>query len=79
MAQRGFEPAVVHYVLDNGTVIEDYPDDFPYPSCLILSWVSGRPVHLVAAFDNEAQEVIIITVYEPDPRIWFDGFTRRNL
>ena len=78
MAQRGFEPVDIHYVLDNGIKIEQYPDDFPYPSCLVLSWVKGRPVHVVAAFNEDACETIIITVYEPDPEIWMDRFSRRK-
>jgi len=79
MAQRGFEPADIRYVLNNGTTIEHYPDDFPYPSCLVLSWLNGRPVHVVAAFNDEELEIIIVTVYEPDIQIWTDGFSRRKL
>ena len=31
-----------------GEVIEDYPDDRPYPSCLVLgSSSSGSPIHSV--------------------------------
>ena len=78
MAQRGFEPADIRHVLENGTIIEQYSEDFPYPSCLVMSWVDGRPVHVVAALDNDAQETIIITVYEPDSRVWDTGFTRRK-
>ena len=77
MAQRGFEPADIRIALDNGMIIEQYPDDFPYPSCLVMSLVDGRPIHVVAALNDEVKETIIITVYEPDPRIWGDDFTRR--
>lgn len=41
--------------------------------------IAGRPVHVVAACNELDQEVIVITVYEPDPKIWSDGFTRRIL
>ena len=78
MAQRGFEPEDVRYVLENGTPVEQYPDDFPYPSYLVMSLIDGRPVHVVAALNDEAGETIIITVYEPDQRIWENGFTRRK-
>ena len=78
MAQRGFNPSDIHYAFDNGTIIEQYPDDFPYPSCLIMSLVDGRPVHVVAALSDEAEEIIIITVYEPDSLVWDNCFTRRK-
>jgi hypothetical protein len=79
MSQRGFEPADIHFALDNGTIIEQYPDDFPYPSCLIMALIDGRPVHVVAALNDAVQETIIVTVYEPDVQIWDNGFTRRKL
>lgn len=78
MAQRGFEPAEIHYVLDNGSIIEQYPEDSPYPSCLVMSWINGRPVHVVVAINDDAQESIVITVYEPAPNVWDNGFTRRK-
>lgn len=78
MAQRHFEPSDIRYALDNGTVIEQYPEDNPYPSFLVLSLVNERSIHVVAALNEEAQEIIIITVYEPDPSAWDNGFTRRK-
>lgn len=79
MAQRGFEPSDIKKALVSGTTIEKYPDDVPYPSCLVMAEISGRPVHVVAACNDADKEIIIITVYEPDPQIWNDGFTRRKL
>ena len=38
----------------HGEVIEDYPTDRPYPSCLVFGWTAdGAPVHSVWAY-NEA-------------------------
>ena len=34
MFQHGISAVDVHHVFKNGEVIEDYPDDKPYPSCL---------------------------------------------
>ncbi len=32
----------------SGRIIEDYPDDSPYPSCLIFGTTdAGRPIHMV--------------------------------
>jgi hypothetical protein len=62
----------------NGKVIEDYPDDEPYPSCLIYGITqTGRPLHVVSAYAEDEQRSIIITVYHPDPDRWI-GFERRR-
>ena len=72
--QRMFERKItseeVRYVLETGEVIEEYPDDTPYPSRLILGCYKGRLIHVVAANNLNDQEIIIITVYEPDPSEW---------
>jgi len=61
-----------------GEIIEDYPDDKPYPSCLIYGETfSGDPVHSVWAYNQENQWAVLITVYCPDPRRWTDWRTRR--
>lgn len=60
-----------------GKIIEDYPDDDPYPSCLIYGRTSrNRPLHVVCAYSDEDDMVIIITVYEPHSSRWVD-FERR--
>ncbi len=62
----------------NGEVIEDYPDDGPYPSCLIYgSTFSGEPVHSVWAYNDENGWAVLITIYRPDPERWLDWRTRR--
>jgi uncharacterized protein DUF4258 len=78
MAQRGFDPQDIHKAFEDGKIIENYPDDLPYPSCLVMAWISDRPVHVVAALNNDTQETIVITVYEPDSQIWDNDFTRRK-
>jgi hypothetical protein len=37
---------------------------------------SGRPLHV--CFSIEAGTIYVITVYEPDPAMWVNGFTRRR-
>jgi hypothetical protein len=61
-----------------GKVIEEYPDDKPFPSCLIYGdTFSGDPVHSVWAYNRENQWAVLITVYRPDPRRWINWRTRR--
>jgi hypothetical protein len=66
MFQRSLDEDDVRAVLMAGEVIENYPDDTPYPSRLILGWRGSRPVHVVAADSAEDNATIVITVYEPD-------------
>jgi hypothetical protein len=61
-----------------GEVIEDYPDDKPFPSCLIYGdTFRGDPVHSVWAYNYENRWVVLITVYRPDPQRWINWRTRR--
>ena len=79
MSQRNIRPADIRQALENSEVIEDYPDDKPYPSCLVLGWHGNRPLHIVIAQNIEWRETIVVTVYEPDSFKWMPGFTRRKL
>jgi hypothetical protein len=78
MFERGITEADARSVLDGGEVIAIYPDDRPYPSRLLLGWWNNRPLHVVAAYNAREEKQIVITVYEPDPALWRDGFTRRK-
>ena len=35
------------------------------------------PIHAVCAYDSEADRVVIVTVYHPDPRRW-ENYRRRK-
>jgi len=68
----------VYFSVLNGEVIEDYPDDKPYPSCLIYGRTfSGDPIHSVWAFNEQSKWAVLITVYRPDPSQWIDWRKRR--
>lgn len=59
--------------LTTGSVINHYPEDKPYPSCLILSWVdAATPIHSVWAYNAGMRSAVLITVYRPDPKQWTD-------
>lgn len=48
-----------------GEIIEDYPDDYPHPSCLIYGLISRNKVlHTVVGSDGET--AYIITAYYPN-------------
>ena len=78
MFERGITEAEVHKALSEGEEIAAYPDDLAYPSRLLLGWRGDRPLHVVVAYNARDDEQIVITVYEPDPAQWDDGFRRRK-
>ena len=59
-------------------VIEEYPDDLPYPSALVLGFTSRqRPLHMVCAYDDARDSLTIVTVYQPDPDRWINFRSRK--
>jgi hypothetical protein len=78
MSHRGISEGDVREILTTGETIEEYPDDTPYASRLVLGWREGRPLHLVVADNVGAHEIIVITVYDPDPRHCEPGFRQRR-
>jgi hypothetical protein len=69
----------IYTTVVRGEIIEDYPDDMPYPSCLILGYtLASQPVHSVWAYNAENQFAVLITVYRPDPNLWIDFRERRS-
>lgn len=79
MFQRRISDSDIRELLRIGIIIEEYPDDTPYPSCLVSGMVNSRPLHVVMAYNNVDHEAIVITAYEPDPESWSDNYTRRKL
>jgi hypothetical protein len=62
-----------------GEVIEEYPDDWPYPSCLIFGETfQGDPVHSVWAYNEKNGWAVLVTVYRPDPDRWINCRVRRE-
>lgn len=77
MIRRMISPEEVIDVLLHGTIIEQYPNDYPVPSCLILGLtVNGRILHVVCSVMYDA--VSIITAYQPDPNEWDMTFSKRR-
>jgi hypothetical protein len=78
MLKHGIRSGQVREVLEKGERIEDYPDDTPLPSYLMLATGAGRVLHVVAADNPEADETIVITTYEPDPDEWEPDYKTRK-
>lgn len=77
MAKRGIQRKQVLTAIQTGTVIEDYPDDYPYPSCLILGTdEEGKRLHVVCGIGDE--KAWMITAYYPDTTEWEDDMKTRK-
>jgi hypothetical protein len=68
----------IFQAIESGDVIEDYPDDLPYPSKLICWKADNQFLHLVIAERNEDGALILVTVYRPELGDWEPGFTKRR-
>ena len=66
MMERDISREIVKKVLLTGEIVEDYPEDKPYPSGLFFGMIGGVPFHVVAALDPIGGYCFIITVYRPD-------------
>ena len=58
-------------------IIEQYGDDYPYPSVLLLGFLDeGTPLHLVCAPTDIG--LAIITVYQPNEDSWEESLKKRR-
>ena len=76
--QRKISYAEIKEVIKSGEIIEEYPDDYPYPSCLILGYnINYKKIHIVCGISSDT--VHMITAYYPDTNYWEkDMKTRRE-
>ena len=79
MFERGISKNEIVEIIESGEIIEEYNDDYPYPSSLMFKMVSGKPVHIVLADNKSENQKIIVTVYIPDTVNFESDFkTRKN-
>jgi hypothetical protein len=63
--------------LTNGEIIEQYPTDYPFPSCLVLGKTrAGKPLHIVCG--SNGTELWLISAYFPNPAEWSEDFRVRQ-
>ncbi len=76
---RSFGRTEILESIESAEIIEHYPDDFPLPSCLCLSFDGeNQPVHYVIAMDKTERNIRFVTVYRPDPDKWEANFKERK-
>ena len=71
MFEREIHKIDVINAINNGKILEEYPNDYLYPSCLIL----GENMHIVCGIGKEY--LYIITVYYPDEGKFEDKVRRK--
>ena len=76
MFERNISTDIIKWIAINGEIIEEYLDDAPYPSSLILGYWNEEPFHLVIAQSEDHAR--IITVYQPDEKKWIDYRKRKE-
>jgi hypothetical protein len=75
--RRGIGTGDVKKVLVSGEIIEQYPTDYPFPSCLMLgSTEAGRALHVVCG--SSGAELWLITAYFPDTAEWLEDYRQRR-
>jgi len=79
MLEREISRAEVKQVIKDGTLLESYDEDKPFPSKLLFLVVNKRPIHIVIAKDILTNECYIITAYEPTISYFQDDFMRRKI
>jgi len=78
LRERGIKRADLIECIENGGIIEQYPDDSPFPSCLIFGRCrAGKPLHIVIGL-NPSVACCMITAYRPDLDNWQADFKTRK-
>jgi hypothetical protein len=77
LRQRRIKAEDIEEAIKTGTIIEEYLEDPRGASCLICGWVGKRPLHVLCG-RLDAEELLIITAYEPDPTEWQDDWRTRK-
>lgn len=77
LEQRNISINDVIFCIHHGEIIEQYSDDYPYPSCLILGLsVKQQYIHIVVG--SNLKTIWIITAYYPDLNKWDEGLRTRK-
>lgn len=77
LEQRGISIDDVICCIKTGEIIEQYPDDYPFPSCLILgASLQKLLIHVVVGSDLKT--LWIVTAYYPDANKWDSAFKTRK-
>lgn len=77
LEQRGITLKDILSCIQNGKIIEQYPDDYPLPSCLILG-LTTKEQYLHVVVGSDTKTLWIVTAYYPDKTKWENNFQIRK-
>ena len=76
MFERNISTDDLIAIISSGEVIEEYIDDEPCPSVLMVGFINSVAYHTVVATCTD--HIRVITVYIPEEDKWIDYRRRRN-
>lgn len=77
LIQRNITQEDIENAILNGEIIEEYENDYPYPSCLVYGVnLKDKVLHIVCGLNEES--LWIVTAYYPDNIKWEDDLKRRK-
>jgi hypothetical protein len=78
LRERDISLEAIESAICPGVVIREYMDERPRASKLLLGFVSGRALHVVAVWDADENAWRVVTAYWPDPHLSDAGFRTRR-
>jgi hypothetical protein len=80
LAEDGLLVKEIIASVNNGKVVEDYPEYQKGPCVLVLQKdKEGNPMHVVWGIPkNVSSPAVLVTAYKPDISIWKDNFMERR-
>jgi len=76
--ERGITVKDIRSAIMSGEIIENYPDDFPFPSCLVCG-KSEKDTIIHICMSDEGESSKVITAYFPSSEKWeSDLMTRKE-
>lgn len=77
LEQRGISVNDILSCISTGEIIEQYPADYPYPSCLILG-LSMLQTYLHVVVGSNLETLWVVTAYFPSPEKWESDLKTRK-
>ena len=78
LRQRGIKQKDIKNCVMTGEIIEQYPDDFPFPSCLIFGYTTDNKVLHVVVSDEGTMSRIITAYFPNNEKFESDLKTRKE-
>jgi len=76
MFERNISTDDLIAIISTGEIIEDYPEDDPCPSVLMMGLINAVAYHTVIAICTD--HIRVITVYIPEEDKWIEYRKRRG-